>query len=171
MAVASLRAAENRMSERSIAVELSVTDPRWSDKLDNLNDVATCAIDAAYRHVDIAAPAIVSILLCDDDEIQQLNKSYRNMDRPTDTLSFPANAPVSLSPLPLGDIVVAYDTMVADAGAAGKKMAVHLTHLLIHGLLHLVGYDHENDADAQTMESLEVEILRSLGIDDPYALR
>jgi probable rRNA maturation factor len=130
------------------------------------------AIDAAAKHASASAEATeVAIVLTDDSGIRTLNRDWRGIDKPTNVLSFPA-ATVQASrmqPRMLGDIAIAYETTAREAEDEGKPFGHHLSHLAVHGFLHLVGYDHENDADAETMEALERTILRSLGVPDPYA--
>jgi probable rRNA maturation factor len=106
----------------------------------------------------------------DDASVRVLNRQYRGQDRATNVLSFPAAPlhPGRLGPL-LGDIVMARETIAAESAAAGLDFADHLTHLMIHGFLHLVGHDHESDDEAAIMERLETAILGRLGIADPYA--
>ena len=115
-------------------------------------------------------PAELAIVLTNDSTIQALNRDWRGKDQPTNVLSFPA-APRSKSRPPspyLGDIVIAYQTTAREAVAEGKPFDHHLAHLAVHGFLHLLGYDHENDRDARTMENLERRILRRLAVPDPY---
>lgn len=114
--------------------------------------------------------AELSLLLTDDRRIRIVNRDWRGFDKATNVLSFPAAPPerVATSPV-LGDIVVAYETVEREAAAEGKSLADHFSHLVIHGLLHLLGEDHETDAEAQRMEGLEVAALDRLGIADPYA--
>jgi len=110
-------------------------------------------------------------VLCDDSAIRALNRDWRGKNAPTNVLSFPAAMPGkarSASPY-VGDIVIAYQTTAREAVAEGKPFDHHLTHLAIHGFLHLLGYDHKNDRDAQKMERLERKILKRLAIPDPYA--
>ncbi len=113
----------------------------------------------------------VSIVLGDDLEIQGLNKQFRGFDKPTNVLSFPADEDdfVPEGELqPLGDIILAYETIQREALEQDKLFDHHLTHLIVHGFLHLLGYDHEEDVEAEEMEALEIQILASLGIKDPY---
>ncbi|MCK6417404.1 MAG: rRNA maturation RNase YbeY [Alphaproteobacteria bacterium] len=105
----------------------------------------------------------VSILLADDTFIKDLNKTWRGKNKATNVLSFPQDTPGIL-----GDIVLAQETIAREAKAQRKSFAAHLTHLVIHGYLHLIGYDHENKADARKMEDLEIKILTSLKIKNPY---
>nr|WP_246505137.1 rRNA maturation RNase YbeY [Microvirga antarctica] len=111
----------------------------------------------------------VSVLLTDDKAVRVLNKTFRGMDKPTNVLSFPAPAPPGVTgPRHLGDIALAYDTLVREAEEESKPLADHFAHLIVHGVLHLLGYDHEVEAEAERMEGLEVKALSTLGIADPY---
>jgi probable rRNA maturation factor len=120
--------------------------------------------------------AELAVMLTDDTGIRTLNQNWRGIDKPTNVLSFPALAPTGPAgpddaPRMLGDIAIAYETTRTEADDEQKPFAHHLSHLAVHGFLHLIGYDHENDDDAEAMESLESEILAQLGIPDPYADR
>ena len=108
---------------------------------------------------------LLTILLTDDATVQDLNTRFRGKDGPTNVLSFPA--PATAAPH-LGDIVLAYGVCAREAAEQGKPLARHLMHLTAHGVLHLLGYDHETDADAEVMEALERDILATLGVPDPY---
>ena len=115
-------------------------------------------------------PAELAIVLTNDSTIQALNRDWRGKDQPTNVLSFPAVQRGKSRPSSpyLGDIVIAYQTTAREAVAEGKPFDHHLAHLAVHGFLHLLGYDHENDRDARTMENLERRILRRLAVPDPY---
>ena len=133
------------------------------------------AIETAAAMVDAeTSDAELAIMLTDDDGIRTLNKNWRGIDRPTNVLSFPALQPVGPrdedAPRMLGDIAIAYQTTRTEADAEHKPFENHLSHLAVHGFLHLVGYDHEKDGDADIMEDLERKILARLGIPDPYAI-
>lgn len=129
---------------------------------------AVSAAAAASGSPDLDA-AELSIVLGNDDAIRILNRDYRGKDGPTNVLSFPARA-VGAGPRMLGDIVLAFETVAAEAAEQAKPVADHLRHLVVHGMLHLLGFDHETDADAERMESLETGILATMGISDPYAV-
>jgi probable rRNA maturation factor len=123
-----------------------------------------------------AEPVILRAIAAADAGIRTLNNNWRGLDKPTNVLSFPALPPTGPvgpddPPRMLGDIAIAYETTRREADDEQKPFEHHLSHLAVHGYLHLLGYDHENDADAETMESLETEILAQLGIPDPYADR
>jgi probable rRNA maturation factor len=115
--------------------------------------------------------AELSVLLTDDAEIRALNAQWRQQDKPTNVLSFPAPSSGNMQPRLLGDIVIAYETTAREAETEHKPFEHHLSHLTVHGFLHLLGYDHELDDEAETMERLEREILARLDIADPYATR
>ena len=108
----------------------------------------------------------MSVLLTSDEAVQALNQRFRHQDKPTNVLSFPAPQNPEHH---LGDIALAFETCEREAAEQGKSLAHHLQHLVAHGALHLVGYDHQSDADAEAMEALEREILSGLGVPDPYA--
>jgi probable rRNA maturation factor len=136
-----------------------------------LRRIARGAIGATVAAAGLAltADAEVSLVFTDDAHVQRLNATYRGKDYATNVLSFPGTA-VGARPGPmLGDIVLAAETIRREADAERLPLADHLTHLLIHGFLHLLGYDHEDDAEAAVMEGLETAILARLGIADPYA--
>jgi probable rRNA maturation factor len=116
----------------------------------------------------------LSVLLCDDATIAGLNARWRGQERPTNVLSFPAPPLPRAAPgerMPLGDIAVAYETVAREAAQQGKPVTDHLFHLVVHGFLHLLGYDHHMDGEAERMERLERDILARTGIADPYASR
>jgi probable rRNA maturation factor len=120
--------------------------------------------------------AELAVMLTDDAGIRTLNSNWRGIDKPTNVLSFPALPPTRAggpddAPRMLGDIAIAYETTRKEADDEQKPFDHHLSHLAVHGFLHLIGYDHEKDDDAEKMESLEQEILAQLGIPDPYADR
>ena len=114
----------------------------------------------------------LGVTFTDDEAIRQLNAQWRGKDKATNVLSFPAfaNFPAAGIPPLLGDIVIAAETVSREAGLEGKPLDHHLSHLVVHGLLHLLGYDHETDAEAEVMEAAERRILAVLAIADPYAL-
>jgi probable rRNA maturation factor len=134
--------------------------------------IATAAeiVGAGFGEAELA------VMLTDDAGVRTLNNNWRGIDKPTNVLSFPALQPTGGggpddAPRMLGDIAIAYETMRREADDEQKPFDHHLSHLAVHGFLHLIGYDHEKDDDAEAMESLESEILAQLGIPDPYADR
>jgi probable rRNA maturation factor len=135
------------------------------------------AIATAAEFVDAGVgEAELAVMLTDDAGIRTLNSNWRGIDKPTNVLSFPALQPSGPggpddAPRMLGDIAIAYETTRKEADDEQKPFDHHLSHLAVHGFLHLIGYDHEKDDDAETMETLEAEILAQLGIPDPYTDR
>ncbi len=133
------------------------------------------AIETAAEMVDAETGDVeLAIMLTDDDGIRTLNNNWRGIDKPTNVLSFPALQPTGTpspedAPRMLGDIAIAYETMRREADDEQKPFDHHLSHLAIHGFLHLIGFDHETDEEAEEMEALERKILAQLGIPDPYA--
>lgn len=123
----------------------------------------------AASGVTIRPGAELAVLLADDATIAGLNARWRGKPQPTNVLSFPAATPEALAQSPMiGDIALAYETCAGEAVAEGKSLSDHLAHLVVHGTLHLAGYDHEQDAEAERMEALERQVLAGLGIADPY---
>ena len=137
--------------------------------------IAAIAEAAVAASVSRAAPSLapgaeVTVILSDDDHIRSLNRRFRKKDKPTNVLSFAAGPPVAgrYGPL-LGDVVLARETLAGEAAERGIRLADHATHLIVHGFLHLIGYDHESEPEAVVMEGLETFIMEDLGIADPYA--
>ncbi|CAH1662619.1 Endoribonuclease YbeY [Hyphomicrobiales bacterium] len=163
-----------RPGKVSLDCDLRAQSRRWQ-ALGNLASLRSLINQALEAGLSVAprkplAGAELSLLLTDDRRIRIVNRDWRGFDKATNVLSFPAAPPerIAASPL-LGDIVIAYETVEREAQAEGKDIADHLRHLVIHGLLHLLGEDHETEAEAHRMEALEVAALASLGIADPYA--
>lgn len=142
-------------------IEVEIEDEAWTAALPLAATVVERAASAALG----AAQGDLVVLLTDDAAVQDLNARFRGKDRPTNVLSFPAA--VSAAPH-LGDLVLAYGVCAAEAAAQGKSLADHLSHLTVHGVLHLLGRDHEAEAEAEAMEAEERAILASLGVADPY---
>jgi probable rRNA maturation factor len=183
------RASRNRAEP--VKLEIAVRSARWR-KQHTAQSVVRKAVLAAAKAAS-TAPAELAIVLSHDSAIKALNRDWRGKNTATNVLSFPA-APAGPSPkakkiskksakkssqntpdkcrapIPyIGDIVIAYQTTAREAAAEGKPFSHHLAHLAVHGFLHLLGYDHENDRDAEEMETLERRILRRLAVPDPYA--
>jgi probable rRNA maturation factor len=155
----------------TIEIDVSVEAGAWPDE-DKLRALAGQAVKAAVARLDLAdATSELSIVFTDDSSIRALNAEWRGKDKPTNVLSFPAFAAKSGdTPGPmLGDIVIAHETVKSEADLEGKSFDDHLRHLIIHGFLHLLGYDHENDMDAEEMEAVERVILADMGVSDPYS--
>ncbi|MBY6202087.1 rRNA maturation RNase YbeY [Maritalea mobilis] len=165
-----------------IDVDILIEADAWDETA--LETLAPKAFEAALVELALAPDGFaVSLLACDDDRIATLNAEFRGKPTPTNVLSWPsdergAETPGDMPDLPtltgdgppeeLGDIALAYQTCAREAAEAGKPLEDHLAHLLVHGLLHLLGFDHETDKDAELMEHLEVRILARLGVPDPY---
>ncbi len=145
-------------------IEIEIEDPSWVDADENLEALAR--ISAAAALSKFAASGDVAILLTDDGKLAELNAIFRKQAKPTNVLAFPAGEGADNH---LGDIALAFGVCADEAKTQGKSMAAHLQHLVTHGVLHLLGYDHETDAQASEMEGLERVILAGLGVSDPYA--
>lgn len=157
-------------------------EPIWPDAID-WDSLATRAINAtlaATPHGALLATSAtieISIRLTDDAEVRALNRDFRGKDKPTNVLSFPMIQPDLIDIVTqnsddgevlLGDIVLGYETCAAEAADKGIGLADHATHLIVHGTLHLLGYDHVDDSAAEAMEQIERDVLRALGLHDPY---
>ncbi len=148
-------------------IEVEVEADDWTDAVE---DVEAVVERAAWAALGEHTGGIV-VLLTDDGAVRDLNARFRDKDRPTNVLSFPAaDMPDTGGPAPLGDIVLAYGVCAGEAAAQGKTLANHLTHLVVHGVLHLLGRDHEDDVEAEAMEAEERAVLARLGVADPYTL-
>jgi probable rRNA maturation factor len=155
----------------SFSIDISVESEGWS-KIPDLEACVRRAAEAALSDND-APPSEISVVLSDDEHIRELNKHHRGMDKPTNVLSFPAarmKTPAGALRI-LGDVVLAFETVEREATEEAKPIENHLSHLVVHGVLHLLGYDHEDDEEAEMMEARERQILAKLGIPDPYAER
>jgi probable rRNA maturation factor len=164
----------------SSTVALTIAAPAWRSHLADPEGVCRRAFAATLDRVPTPpwlARAEIGVLLTDDATVRRLNADHRGEDRATNVLSFPTfeqileDAPGHLlpGPVPLGDVVLALETVRAEAAAEGKPFLDHVRHLLVHGCLHLLGYDHETTQDQTRMEGLECSILEHLGTPDPYA--
>lgn len=161
------------MSELSDApsVEVLVSCKAWRDACPEAAAIAARAGRAALAEVAGPSRFIVDITLTDDAEQRHLNHTYRATDKPTNVLAFPqgGSEPVaSQIPVLLGDVVLAFETVKREATEQQKPLPDHLSHLVVHGVLHLLGFEHESAADAAAMEAREVKILAGLGVPDPY---
>ncbi|MBT8153969.1 rRNA maturation RNase YbeY [Epibacterium ulvae] len=162
-------------------LDIEIADSRWQDTA--LVDLAQEAVDATLAHMSLEAEDCeLVILACDDARIAELNSEFRDKPKATNVLSWPAEELAAEYPganpampqsdftgeISLGDIAIAYETCAREAAEAGKPIVDHVRHLVVHGMLHLLGYDHIRDEDATLMERIEVEILGKLGIPNPY---
>ncbi|WP_413204682.1 rRNA maturation RNase YbeY [Rhodospirillum sp. A1_3_36] len=161
-----------------------VEDPRWGEAFPGGEEALLTLVDRAVRAAVVAGdpggqeipkgtPLEMSLVLADDARVRALNRDYRNKDKATNVLSFASldveePLPVPGETLPLGDVILALETVVGEAEGRGVPLSDHLFHLVVHGVLHLLGYDHEDDEEAREMESLETAILAAEGLEDPY---
>lgn len=165
-------------------IDVAVTaEPPWTGDWEQLADRACRAALSRTGQADWAdsdALIEVSVRLTSDDEVHVLNRDYRQKDKPTNVLSFPMIQPDLLDTVTansddgevlLGDIVLAHGVCVAEAAERGVSVEAHAQHLIVHGMLHLLGHDHMNDAEADAMEAIERDALAALGLHDPYPVR
>ena len=161
-----------------LALEVTVATDGWREVVAAPEEVAARAARAAYTaaSLDLGRSSEATVVLTDDARVRLLNWEYRNKDRATNVLSFPAfdaddmaRLPVD-APLFLGDVFIALETATAEARLEAKTTTDHLSHLVVHGMLHLLGHDHETDDEANIMERLESDVLAQLGVPDPYVL-
>jgi probable rRNA maturation factor len=162
-------------SETSFDIELRLAHPAWQHALPDASAHARRAVRAALhaerKRLPRASAVAVSVVLGDDALVRALNATHRGKDKPTNVLSFPMPEHFSTpaAEQPLGDIVLAYETVAAEAEAGRISLADHTTHLLVHGTLHLLGFTHEEDDTAGRMEAEEAKILHALGVSRPVA--
>lgn len=148
-----------------VEADIRIEDVAWESWPEDISDTVRRVLDVAAR---FSKPGQIDLLLTNDEEIQTLNAQWRDKDNPTDVLSFPSDDAMPGSDF-LGDIAISHGVMSKDAERMGKTLVSHFSHLLVHGYLHLLGYDHVEDDEAALMEGLEIKILAELGISDPYS--
>jgi len=155
-------------AKKQVEIDVIVRSARWR-KRPTAKTIVKRAVLAAVEAISTPSTEL-AIVLTDDSAIQTLNRDWRGKNASTNVLSFPAAAPGKSRSAPpyIGDIIIAYQTVAREAVAEGKPFNHHLAHLAVHGFLHLLGYDHENDRDAEKMERLERKILKRLAVPDPY---
>ena len=161
------------MAEFDILINRESED--WPEAL--CSALAAAAAAVLTQHLTTAAATVeLGLTLADDDSVRALNRDHRGQDKPTNVLSFPliddvlhTEPEAPGAPLMLGDVILAYETVAREAAEQGKNVTDHAVHLVVHGVLHLLGHDHQNDVEADAMERLETVILCKLGIADPYA--
>lgn len=158
-------------SDSSHEIGVLVEDAGWTGALPEVEALVERAVLAVLAaEAAPGEPLELSVLLAGDAAVRDLNARYRGQDRPTNVLSFPADAEaLPGEPRLLGDLALAFSTCRREAGEQGKPLAAHLTHLIVHGTLHLLGHDHEVDEEAEAMEERERGLLAGLGLPDPYA--
>ncbi len=165
-------------------IDIDITDDRWT-ALDLIGISERAAVAVLDRLGIDAEDCELSVLGCGDDRIKDLNADFREKDKATNVLSWPADErgaeddgdmpetpePDVFGAIELGDIAISYDTCAREADEAGKPLAEHAMHLMVHGVLHLLGFDHIRDGDAALMEGIETEVLGKMGIADPYSIK
>lgn len=162
-----MRATRSSRAEPALRCTVVVLDAAWIKALPGVARLARRAVRATFAGTRRAGARSLTIALADDRAVRALNSRDRKKDKPTNVLSYPSGERAFL-----GDVVLARQTVWREAKAQKKSPADHMTHLVVHGVLHLLGYDHEtSDADAERMEALERRVLAKLGIADPYAAR
>ncbi len=159
------------MTSNSVITDIILEDEAWGDE-GRWQSLADRAVAATLGHVPhtIVPGTELALVLTNDEDIQELNREHRDMDKPTNVLSFPQHEPDDeiFGPL-LGDIIIARETVIREAEEASLSLEDHTAHMIVHGLLHLLGYDHIDPEEAEEMEALERLALADLGIKDPYA--
>ncbi|MDI9640959.1 rRNA maturation RNase YbeY [Geitlerinema splendidum] len=152
------------MSEKKPIINFILSEKSWKTVSPLLEDEITLALEKTSRVLsEDFSQREVSVVLTTDEEVHTLNKTFRHQDKATNVLSFPSDEKPEL-----GDIILAYETVLKEAKELGISTLHHTLHLIIHGFLHLLGYDHEADHEAEEMESLEIQILKTLNIQNPY---
>lgn len=165
-------------------IDLTLHDTHWRTEIPDVETLTARALNETKNHPGVLMrlhpvgdkDTEVSITLSNDEFVQKLNREYRDKDKPTNVLSFPMidsedediAADIEIGALSFGDIVMAYETIKREAAEQNKKFRDHYTHLLVHGFLHLLHFDHEREEEAQEMERLETEILAAMNIQNPY---
>lgn len=149
-----------------LKLDIAIQDKAWDAVFGDPKDMCIRAISAAIDTLGTPDLGELSIAFVDDAAIKTLNNDFRGKNTPTNVLSFPSVGPAPM----LGDIVIARETVLNEAEAKSVSPAHHITHLLVHGFLHLQGHDHETDTEAAAMEALEIAALKRLGIDNPYQI-
>lgn len=157
----------------NITIDIDIRDKRWIAPLGEIEPIVRRTLEAVpFFQNHIFDEIELSLVFADDQMVQNLNKSYRDKNHPTNVLSFPqVDWKQTYRPLPflnLGDEIFAFETILRESQEQNKSFSNHYTHLIIHGLLHLCGYDHIQNDEAQVMEALEIEILSGLSINNPY---
>ncbi len=164
-------------SELGLAIDIAVPDERWNGVDAALDQSVRAAVRATIDHAGLEAEdAEISVVLGDDALVHRLNREFRATDRPTNVLSFALTEGEPEpsgpgGPVMLGDVVLAFDTVAREAREQSKSEREHALHLVVHGVLHLMGYDHGSEAEARDMERMEQRVLADLGIADPYLER
>lgn len=157
----------------TVEIDISIEEEAWEHYLKDTHDFSFKVIESVLRSLSdkVNEPVEIALLLSGNEALQDLNRSWRGKDSPTNVLSFPASRdfpPYPGQPRFLGDIAISIDMVISEAEDQRKSVEHHIAHLLIHGTLHLLGFDHETDDEATEMENLEIELLNRLNIPNPY---
>jgi probable rRNA maturation factor len=154
----------------TLSVDVVVNASAWEAALPDLSNLAERVVreSLAASGATLAADCELCVAFCDDAEVRALNAAWRGQDKSTNVLSFPTPGPLAQKPL-LGDVAIAYETVAREAAEQRKTLHDHTAHMIIHGFLHLIGYDHVTQGEAEAMEALERRVAQALGISDPYA--
>lgn len=163
-------------NDMPLTIDIIFESPLWAKARLSARKHVQTVLDTTWESIAKRPKTIMpelTITLTDDAQIKILNRDYRDKDKPTNVLSFPMfermdDIPKNAGSVPLGDIMIAFETIKRESIEQDKTLSDHFTHMLIHGFLHLLGYDHIHDNDAKTMESLEIKILKKLGVANPY---
>ena len=164
---------------RDLEIELIIEDQRWSEISKDFSFLKEAALLALSQEATETAPLAMKsphrlavLVMSDDASIKDLNKTYRGKDKATNVLSFPSTESLlpgeENEPVHIGEVILAYDYVSEEAKNEKKALQTHLSHLVVHGVLHLLGYDHETSKDAEAMETLEIKLMKQLGLDNPY---
>ena len=172
------------MEKSKLNLDISIDDNRWNEEISDIESVAKETMYAVFEYIGkryefdmlkLNKILNINLVLSDDNNVWQLNKQYRGMDKPTNVLTFAnmdnddfASENEYFEDIELGDIIIAYETMQKEAKIKNISLLWHFMHLFIHGLLHILGFDHQDDEEAEEMEQIETDILESLGVDNPY---
>ncbi len=153
-----------------VTMDVVVEDNRWYGSVSEICGISQRAVTAAFEKAEFSGPCEICVLLTTASQLQELNRTHRDKDKPTNVLSFPAgDAPqIPGGPHMLGDIALSYETLEKEAAAANIAFTDHFLHLIIHAALHLIGYTHDIEENAVRMEALEIATLASLDISNPY---
>ena len=154
------------MTKLPFEIDIAMPCQGWANTVDDIEKLTRRAVGAVWAKLDTPKSGELSLALMDDAQIQTLNRDYRAKDKPTNVLSFPSEGPAPM----LGDIALALETVRAEAAQKNVTFGAHMSHLIIHGFLHLQGYDHETEGEASAMEALEIAALADLNIDNPYEI-
>jgi probable rRNA maturation factor len=174
---------DQSVTSGALEIEIIESNEQWSGFLEDIEAKTSCVIRKTLQCVGYKAstsnPTEIAVSLSSDAEVRTINQQHRNQDKTTNVLSFPsfereeldaldpAGFPAGM-PVALGDVIIAFETVAREASEQGKPFSDHYYHLIAHGCLHLLGYDHETDEEAEEMEAIEVTLLAELGIANPY---